>query len=834
MPPAGEQGESRVRKTRRLGLLFTAGLALGAALLVPGSSAQSGASGAGSFSSPFVEPTVSDFYGYPRVRTDARCIERPGKPSGTATNGVGRGFIDCKPAAGGLTQLPNGKNMYWDNLAGTENIDVSILSEFGVVGQNDQTRVLNTKNRSWTEPTPKDGGAKSKAQIEPIIPGTTTTENENDGSLFCADANFLPDGRVIATGGTKYVNDPGNDITKFGSTELYGIENTRIYNPETNRWKQAGDMNRARWYPTMTTLGDGKQFVASGLRRLVKPINQRAQINPGQVASGFGVQEGQNERETETYNPGTGNWSLNGNFARRSLPLFPRNHLLPNGHVYYSAQGQAFNPLGQAYDEATWNVAASFNPRTGRWTDLGLPGLGASPLPGFRGSTFNVMMPLEPNRDGTYTKSRFLTGGGVPNPPSPGGYFAIRDSYQTTVDTARGNRLTSQDVGDMNATSTPASGRWYGSGTLLPTGHVLATSGADRDEVAVPGLEIPVRTAELFDPQTKKWRKVATQNRPRTYHNTATLMPDGRVLVGGHATISNSYLKNITLPGGVTAPNGRDPTFEIYRPPYLSCPGKQASITGVQPSVNNKQLTITTDVPASQIRDVMAMRNTTVTHVVDSDQRSVKLRVLSRKGNTITVAQAPNGNVMPPGPYMLFVNRSVNGCVKPSVARQLSVARGGKAGNLCLPRRARANRGISNIRLGRGRTAVASRIKIKPVASTRRTQTWCVTGSRGKVRAGFDSRRRVQLVLTTAGSHNSRGILGTHGSRALRPGMPVRRLGRVAPRRIRIGKGLYRLNRRSRLVIRIRRGKVRSLAVASRGVLRSRRTLRRYAKLTGL
>ena len=125
---------------------------------------------------------------------------------------------------------------------------------------------------------------------------------------------------------------------------------------------------------------------------------------------------------------------------------------------------------------------------------------------------------------------------------------------------------------------------------------------------------------------------------------------------------------------------------------------------------------------------------------------------------------------MPPGPYMLFVNRSVGGCVKPSKARQLSAARGGKAGNLCLPRRARANRGISNIRLGRGRTAVASRIKIKPVASTRRTQTWCVTGSRGKVRAGFDSRRRVQLVLTTAGSHNSRGILGTHGSRALRPG----------------------------------------------------------------
>lgn len=817
----------------RVSIAVAAALVAVAVLLVPGSAAQSGSNG-GSFSAPFVEPTVSDFYGYPRVKTDARCIERPGKPSGTAQNGTGHGFIDCKPAAGGLTQLPNGKNLYWDNLAGTENVDATILSEYGVVGQDDQTRVLDPNRKTWVDPIPKDGGARSTAPIEPIIPGTRTTENENDGSLFCSDANFLADGRIIDAGGTKYVNDPGNDATKFGSTELYGIENTRIFNPDTNRWKQAGSMNRARWYPTMTTLGDGKEFIASGLRRLVKPVNQRSQINPTQVASGFGVQEGQNERETETFNPKTGKWTLNGNTARRSLPLFPRTHLLPNGHVYYAAQGQAFNPLGQAFDEATWNVAASFNPKSGRWTDLGLPGLGASPLPGFRGSTFNVMMPLEPNRDGSYTKSRFITGGGVPNPPSPGGYFAVRDSYQTTVDTTNGDKLTSQDVGDMNPTTTPASGRWYGTGTLLPTGNVLATSGADRDEVAVPGAEIPVRTAELYDPKSKTWRKVATQNRPRTYHNTATLMPDGRVLVGGHATISNSYLKNITLPGGVTAPNGRDPTFEIYRPPYLSCPGKQASISGVTPSVDNKRLTITTDAPASQIRDVVTMRNTTITHVVDSDQRAVKLRILSRKGNSLTVAQAPNGNVMPPGPYMLFVNRSVGGCVKPSVARQLSVASAGKVGNLCLPRRARANRGISNIRLGRGRSAVASRIKIRPVKSTRRTETWCVTASRGKVRAAFDRRRRVQLVLTTAGSHNSRGILGTHGSRLLRPGMPVRRLNRVAPRRVRIGKGLYRLDRRSRLVIRVRRGKVRALAVGTRGLLRSRRTLRRYAKLTGL
>ena len=44
------------------------------------------------------------------------------------------------------------------------------------------------------------------------------------------------------------------------------------------------------------------------------------------------------------------------------LPLFPRMHLLPNGHVFYNANGQSFNPFGQSYDEALWNVAASLRP----------------------------------------------------------------------------------------------------------------------------------------------------------------------------------------------------------------------------------------------------------------------------------------------------------------------------------------------------------------------------------------------------------------------------------------------------------------------------------------
>ncbi len=589
-------------------------------------------------------------------------------------------------------------------------------------------------------------------------------------------------------------------------------------------------MNRARWYPTMTTLGDGRQFAVSGLRRLVKAVNTQDPVDPTQPATGFGLQEGQNERESEVYDPKTGKWTLQGKSARRSLPLFPRMHLLPNGHVFYNAAGQAFNPLGQAYDEALWNIAASFDPETKQWKDLGVPGA-TTPgvVPGFRGSTFSVMMPLKANADGSYTKSSFLTGGGVTNPGSPGGYFAIRNSFLTNIDTADGNRMTNETAGDMLATSTPASGRWYGSGTLLPTGEVLATSGADRDEVAAPGTELPMLTAEIFNPETKTWREAGKQNNPRTYHNTANLMPNGKVLIGGHATISNSYTRNLTVPGGATAPNdGRDPTFEIYSPPYLSCEGKQADIESVRGSGDTVQIGL--DVPASEIKSVMLMRNTSVTHVVDADQRGVDMRILSRSGNTVTVAQAPNGNAVPPGPYMLFVNRSVNGCVKPSTAAQVR-ASGGKVaiGRGCLSGRSPIGRGnIGRVRLGLSRKGLQSSRRLARVGALKRgarVYRYCVRRTNRRVTAVFGKGGKVELITTAA---------RRHGNRRVRVGQSARRLS-AFPKRRRAGRGIFRLSARDRRIVGVRKGKIRFFGVASRRVLKqgNRRALARYVRRAG-
>lgn len=640
---------------------------------VPPSAVSEDPAQSGRFGLPFQEPTIQG------QEANTKCVT------------LDDGTIHCKPAAGSIAVMPNGKILYWNALEGTERIKLSIVAEGGSTGiLNDQTRVLDLKGAGaprWEMPDPVDGGANPGGNDNhELFPGGNS-ELDNDGALFCSDLLFLADGRVLAAGGTSYYLDPELLDTGLGVSELEGLRNTRIFEPRTNTWSQADSMQIGRWYPSLVTLANGDLFVASGVEKLLKPVYPERPFGSGT-----------NVTETETYDVDSDAWRDNGAAARRSLPLYPRLHLLPNGHVFYDSAGQSFNPVGQSYDMHLWNLAASYDPKAKRWKTLGIPGLdGVTPgeaaladlgeqvadiqalgvpglgpsatIPGYRGSTFSLMLPLRPGENGRYTEASFLTAGGVLGlpAPSPGSYVATSDSRVTTVDTAAGDRLSTRPTGDL---SRP---RWYSTAILLPTGEVVAFNGSDRDAVVGPGVELPIRQAELFDPETETWRPLAESHQPRTYHNTAALLPDGRVLVGGHAPITTLYLSHINVPGGFGPNDGRDPSFELFQPPYLFRGERPRIIEAPRRIRHRREFELETSVGARKVDSVILMRNTALTHLIDGDQRAVELPVVARRGRRLTVAAPPSAMVAPDGPYLLFVNRDDADGPVPSKGRQVFV-----------------------------------------------------------------------------------------------------------------------------------------------------------------
>ncbi len=658
----------------RRGLMVLASVLLVAVTGVPAARSESAA---GTLTAPIVQPN-----------TRAQCATAQYQP----TDGY-----SCPPAAMATAVLANGRVLFWDGLEGMNRVQYNTVAEFGDVAQNDQSRVATISGNGATFKTPSNetgAGTGGHADgVNALLPDQFIVDSPgNDYDLFCSPLVQLPDGRVLSAGGTKYYLEPGVTTPtgkSFGVSELQGLKATRIFVPNGSggAWQSApgaSDLHYGRWYPTLVTLSNGHVFIASGVTKLLKPL-----YNDGRPPA----DSGRNVVETETFDPGTNRWTLNhsknaggdptlGDGSQKSLPLFPRLHLLPDGKVYYDAAGQTDNPAGEGYDEVTWAFAKLYDPATQTWSNMnaqtvtGLPLVGGVPL-GFRGSGFSVLLPLT-YQDG-YAKARVFNGGGVIG-PTPGAYVGENDTTINTIDTAHGDALTS------TAGPTLLNKRWYGSAVVLPDGEVFVTSGASRDEVDGPGSGEPIYQTELIDPSlgTIKAGPELASDHGRTYHNSAVLLPDGRVLIGGHAPINTLYAYQTdqladTL--GFSKPEA-DSTFQIYSPPYLRYPAPgggtvpQPRITAADTTARWGQPLHISSPDAAGIGKVVLVRDPSVTHLEDADQRTVELKISSNQGGAITAA-VPGAAVLPPGPYMLFIERgvSVDGHTRyvPSVSRPVRI-----------------------------------------------------------------------------------------------------------------------------------------------------------------
>jgi hypothetical protein len=129
--------------------------------------------------------------------------------------------------------------------------------------------------------------------------------------------------------------------------------------------------------------------------------------------------------------------------------------------------------------------------------------------------------------------------------------------------------------------------------------------------------------------------------------------------------------------------NWRDPSFEVYRPPYLFW-GTRPQIAYAPSGVKWGSVFNVTLAKSTNVSSVVLMRLGSITHTVDADQRTVEL-AFTRHGSTLTVTAPPNGITAPPGPYYLFVNRrSAKGQI-PSVASVVTVGPASNAADASQP-----------------------------------------------------------------------------------------------------------------------------------------------------
>jgi hypothetical protein len=561
------------------------------------------------------------------------------------------------PAAASVVMMPTGKILYWNGLQNLEGCSQAPLpADVGACATNSHSETLDLT------------GSAPQFQLVPTNTGD---------DLFCSDQRLLENGTILDSGGTHWVTEepaggtgvPGVD----GLGELYGSRDTRTFNPQTGTWTVFSKaMHDGRWYPTMLTLPTGDAFIAGGVKKLLWNSSILTQADEAIGSPQYAQADAplpENVHTTETWSLANGGWTLNPPVDNVELPLFARMHLLPDGDVFYSGNGQMWGPAGESINELDWNNLKVFDPaKIGTAGDPGWQNVGMLSLGAMSGS-FSALMPLDTRQANWENKAQVLVAGGVIG-VSPGTEIAQNISQLVSLSKSGGAWSTSvARTGDLN------NRRWYSSAVVLPNGQVVTTSGADKDEVVLGGgTETPVHQAELFDPSSNSWTPLASATRDRTYHNSAILLPDGSVLVGGHSPINMGYggmgQPIDTTPLGF-AQNFKDPSFERLYPPYLFKGGEPKVLSSQSHATWDGTLEAQIAPDSAPIDHFVLTRMPAVTHITDADARTIILGAGERTGSTVKLTIPHDRAAVTPGYYYLF---GMNADGRPSVATIVQIA----------------------------------------------------------------------------------------------------------------------------------------------------------------
>ncbi|PYX55188.1 MAG: hypothetical protein DMG76_18910 [Acidobacteria bacterium] len=437
--------------------------------------------------------------------------------------------------------------------------------------------------------------------------------------MFCNGMSIMQDGRVLINGGTKSY---GALAVVGAQTDIpfTGLPNASIFDPSTETFIDVAPTAHGRWYPTITELNDGRMMTTSGLNDTDGTNNNTTEIWDGQH---WGSEI-------------PGNPTI-ADFPGFQFPLYPRMHLLPTGHVFYSAPSSAtldFDPSSLTWTLVAWTIYPGQNDPNGERT------YGTS-----------VLLPLTPQNN--YSPKVITLGGD--NPATNTTELIDLSPAGAQISAACPNYVPCWVQGPKMAQA-----RVEMEATILPNGKVLVGSGSAKDEDRTTAS----LQAEIYDPATNSFSSAGSNALPRLYHNIQLLLPDG----------------SVALAGGNPVPGLFDNHIEIYQPSYLfnsdGSPATRPRIGTDAPSSITYGQPFNMPTPdASDIASVVLMKAGSVTHSFDMDQRYVGLSFVMGQGtassSSLTVTGPPNSNIAPPGYYMLFL---VNRAGTPSLATWMQVS----------------------------------------------------------------------------------------------------------------------------------------------------------------
>lgn len=258
--------------------------------------------------------------------------------------------------------------------------------------------------------------------------------------------------------------------------DFQGIKDAFEFDPIAEKYIKVDPMNEARWYPTLTTLEDGKVLALSGLDEI-------GQIVPG---------------KDEIYDPETKEWEYTG--IIRKFPTYPAIFLMDNGKLFYSGSNAGYGPADVGRKPGIWDLD------TNKFQKI--PGLSDADT---METSATVMLP--PAQD---QKFMVIGGGGVGE--------SEKSSEKSRLVDLKADKPEFKDGAALDK------GTRYPSASLMPDDSVLVTGGAE-DYRGRSGSNI--LEARMYDPKAGEYKRVADPQVGRNYHSGSLLLPDGRVMIFG-------------------------------------------------------------------------------------------------------------------------------------------------------------------------------------------------------------------------------------------------------------------------------------------------------------